>query len=100
WTQAAAVLVGLLVVRALLGVVSAPLHPTGARLVGNWIPPHGASRANGLVTAAACVGVASTYPVFGWLMDTLDWPGAFLVAGGGTLSRAAAWPPLRKAHPR
>src|SRR5262245_22270902 len=37
WTEAAALWLGLLLVRGLLGVAYAPLHPTGARLVGNWI---------------------------------------------------------------
>jgi MFS family permease len=99
WTEGAALWLGLLMVRGLLGVVYAPLHPTGARLVGNWIPPAGASLANGLVTSAACIGIASTYVVFGFLIDQFGWPTAFLVTAGVTLALALTWSVLASDYP-
>jgi len=59
FTHALPLLVGLAVVRSLLGVCNAPLHPSGARLVANWVPSGGVALANGLVTFAACIGMAS-----------------------------------------
>jgi MFS family permease len=95
-----ALFAGLLVVRSLLGVVNAPLHPTGARLVGNWIPPSGAALANGLITGAALVGITCTYILFGRLIDWTGWPAAFLVTGGVTLAAALAWAVLGADYPQ
>jgi ACS family glucarate transporter-like MFS transporter len=89
--NAAGVWLGLLVVRALLGLVTAPLHPGAAHLVYEQAPSASKSTANGLVNAAACVGIAGTYLVMGKLIDLFDWPIAFLITGGMTLLVALAW---------
>jgi MFS family permease len=86
-----AVWLGLMVVRALLGLVSAPLHPGGAHLVFEQVPSEGRSTANGLVTASACVGIAATYLVMGMLIDLFTWPVAFLISGAATLGVALLW---------
>jgi MFS family permease len=99
FTTAAPLLLGLITVRALTGMVSAPLHPSGARLVSNWVPPQGVALANGLVTFAACVGMASTYVVFGMLMDLLGWPQAFLAVSGVTLLVGVLWYLLATNYP-
>jgi MFS transporter, ACS family, D-galactonate transporter len=91
FTGAVALWGSLLVVRGLLGSVSAPLHPTAARLVGNWAPPSKANLVNGLVSGAACLGIAGTYEIFGGLMDRLGWPRAFLVTAAITLVLATVW---------
>ena len=82
---------GLLVVRSLLGLVNAPLHPASARMVFEHVPPASRSMANGLVTFAACVGIAATFYVLGALIDRFDWPIAFLISGGLTLIVAMVW---------
>jgi MFS family permease len=81
----------LMVVRGLMGAVSAPLHPAGARLVGSWVPIGGRSRANGVITGAALVGIAGTPPLFGALVAWTDWPGAFLLASAATALLSLAW---------
>jgi MFS family permease len=98
-TESVALLAGLMIVRALFGVVCSPLHPTAARLVGNWVPQQGANLANGLVTFGACVGMASTYVAFGWLMDRVGWPAAFLVCGAFTLAVGVVWSLASADHP-
>ena len=50
----------LLVVRSVMGLVTTPLHPACAQTVSNWFPESQRSLANGLVTAAALLGVAFT----------------------------------------
>jgi MFS family permease len=95
----AALLTALLVVRTLMGCANSPLHPTGARLVANWIPPSGAALANGLLTGAACVGMAAQYVIFGALIDRFDWPGAFMVMSGVTLLVALVWASVGADHP-
>jgi MFS family permease len=91
WTTPFALLTSLLLIRGLLGVAGAPLHPAGARLVGNWIPPSAATLANGLTVGAACVGIASTYYLFGKLIDAVSWQAAFLVTAAVTLVVALIW---------
>jgi sugar phosphate permease len=84
-------LVGLIMVRGLMGAVSAPIHPGGARLVGHWMAPAGRATANGLITAAAVIGIASVYVAFGALIDWLTWPLAFVLSGGVTAAVAVLW---------
>jgi MFS family permease len=98
---AGALLLLLIVIRSLTGVVSAPLHPAHARSVSLWIPFKDRAWANGLVCCAACVGIASTYVIFGFLIDWFDsrpvasgvsgWPVAFVVSGVATALLAVAW---------
>jgi len=83
--------VAMWIVRALLGIVSAPLHPACARVVGNWVEAGGRVRANGLVTGSALMGIAATPPVFGFLITRFDWPAAFLIASGVTAAVAVVW---------
>jgi len=90
-STALAALAMLLVIRSLMGIVSAPLHPGSAMAVGLYLPAAQRSKANGFITGAALAGIAATYPVFGWLIDTLDWPGAFLVMAGVTATFGVLW---------
>jgi MFS family permease len=99
FTAAVPLLLGLLVVRSVMGVTNVPLHPSAARLVANWVPPEGVALANGLVTFAACVGMASTYVVFGMLIDHYGWPQAFLICSGVTLLVALVWALASSDHP-
>ena len=90
-STALAALAMLLVIRSLMGVVSAPLHPGSATAVGLYLPAAHRSRANGFITGAALAGVAATYPVFGWLIDMLGWPAAFVVMASVTAAFGALW---------
>lgn len=88
---AANLLAGLVVVRGLMGLFTTPLHPACARAVSSWTPAKQVSWANGLVTFAAVLGMASAWPLFGALMDWLGWPGAFVVVAGALFSLTAIW---------
>ncbi|MFO0798245.1 MAG: MFS transporter [Gemmataceae bacterium] len=87
----AAMFVPLLLIRGLAGATSVPLHPGAARAVSLWVPAGERSTANGTVTAGALVGIALTYPVFGWLMDSIGWPAAFVVSGAALALLGVAW---------
>ena len=78
-------------VRALMGLMSTPLHPGAARAAGNWFPPGQQSLANGLITGASILAYAVVHPVFGSLIDRVDWPTAFLITGGLTVLLTLAW---------
>ena len=89
--ESGAVWLGLVAVRSILGACNAPLHPSAARMVFRHAPAPVRATANGMVTMAACLGIACTYYALGELIDWLDWPLAFVVCGGLTLAAAAAW---------
>lgn len=82
---------GLLVLRGLSGFCSAPLHPGAAHVVSNVMSVRQRASANGMVTAGALVGIACCYPVFGWLMDWLTWPRAFIVSGSALVVYGILW---------
>jgi sugar phosphate permease len=81
----------LIALRLCMGVTNVPFHPAAADAVSKWIPGPQRGVANGLVNAAALVGISSTYYVFGFMMDRLGWPAAFVVAAAVTGLVSAAW---------
>ena len=85
------VLLMFIIIRAAMGWLTAPLHPSHARIVGNWIPSRRQSTVNGLVASAAALGIACTYPVFGWLVAAVGWPVAFVITGSVTATLALLW---------
>ncbi len=89
--ETAGLWLGLMVVRSLLGVVYAPLHPGSARMVADELPPSSRAQANGWVTFSACVGIAATQLLMGALIDRFDWPAALLISSGMTLVVAFIW---------
>ncbi len=87
----ASLLLALTLVRGSMGFVCAPLHPAAARSIGNWFPFAQRSWANGIVTAAAIAGVALSYPVFGALIQWVDWQAAFMICAGITALWTFLW---------
>ncbi len=81
----------LLAIRSLMGLFTTPLHPACARSVSNWFPEQQRSLANGLVTGAALLAYAFVHPLFGALIDRVDWPGAFLISAAGTVLLTWLW---------
>src|SRR5213592_3447328 len=81
----------LLIVRALMGLLTTPLHPASARAAANWFPQQQRALANGLITGAALLAYAAVHPLFGALIDRFDWPIAFLISGGCTAALALVW---------
>jgi ACS family D-galactonate transporter-like MFS transporter len=81
----------LLVIRGLMGTFTAPIYPASGRIIAHWMPLGQRAWANGLVTGAALLGIASTYVGFGFLIDRFDWPVAFLITGTVTAVLALAW---------
>lgn len=92
----------LLVIRGFGGMCNAPLHPGAARVVSDIVADRGRATSNGMITAGAVIGVALTYPIFGWMIDRLNWPLAFIVSGLVFATFAALWyavsAPLRHSH--
>jgi len=85
------VLLTFILIRAVMGFFTTPLHPASARMVGNWAPSTSRSLANGLVNGAALLGIACTFKLFGALIDAFDWPLAFMIAAGATAVLTLIW---------
>src|SRR5262245_34513192 len=100
FVSASLMLPALLLVRALLGTVTAPIHPGCSRSVSFWMPYPERSLANGLVVGAATVGTASINPVLGRLIDWFGWPGAFVISGAVVAFVAWVWTLYATDHPR
>jgi len=83
--------IGLLVIRGLAGMCSAPLHPGAAHVVSDVASLRGRTTANGLVTAGALLGIAFSYPLFGQLMDRVTWQWAFVVSGLTLVAYGVLW---------
>lgn len=86
-----AIVAALIGIRIVMGITNAPFHPSAAHAISRWIPSPQRSWANGLVNAAALLGISATFYVFGFMMDRFGWPGAFLLAALATGLVAAVW---------
>lgn len=91
WIASAQIWFTLLIVRSMMGLTSAPLHPGAARSVGNWFLSEQKPLANGIITGASILAYAVVHPVFGALIDRFDWPVAFVITGAATALLAVAW---------
>jgi MFS family permease len=89
----------LLFVRGSMGMLTAPLHPSSARMVGNWFPRAQQTLANGLVTGAAIIGVAVTYRGFGVLIERAGWKAAFVISAAVTAGCTLVWARAASDHP-
>jgi MFS family permease len=99
WLPATGLFLALCAVRGLLGAFCAPMHPGAARSISLCLPVEERGLANGLVTCAAVLGAASTPLLFGWLMDLLTWPIAFVAAGILTALVTLVWGLFSEGHP-
>jgi sugar phosphate permease len=91
WTHGPSLLLGLVVIRGVMGAFNSPLHPAGARMVVRSVPPSQMSFCNGLVIFAATLGTAATFEVFGGLMQRFGWQTAFVMCGAATAVLGVAW---------
>jgi sugar phosphate permease len=89
--SAAQALFTLLAVRTFMGVFTAPIYPASARVIAHWIPFSQRALVNGLVMAAALIGISSTYQGFGILLDNVPWQHAFLLTGTITTLLGLLW---------
>ncbi len=83
--------IGLLTVRSLMGVCTAPIYPAAGRTVVLQMPIARRAESNGLITGSALLGIAAAPFVFGTLMDHYGWQNAFRVTGVITGALALCW---------
>jgi len=85
------VLHAFLVVRFLLGIVTAPLYPSCGRMSANWIPTSSQGWVQALIMAGAFVGAAISPIAFSRLMNAYGWRVSFVVAAVVTAAVYAIW---------
>lgn len=78
-------------VRAAMGVCTAPLFPAAGRVVTRRVPRTQRAGINALVNGAAMLGLALSYPICGALIDANGWPVALIGLALVTAGLAWAW---------
>lgn len=81
----------LLMVRFLMGVVTAPLYPSCGKMNANWFAPSRQGFVWGLIAGGAGVGSALSPSLFAWMLPALGWRRSFSCAAAATLALAALW---------
>jgi ACS family glucarate transporter-like MFS transporter len=86
------VLLGLILLRFLMGVAQAPFFPlTGGGMTCNWFPVSGWGFAGSFQNAGLTFGSAATGPLIAWLMDRYGWRQSFVLTAPVAFLMAAIW---------
>jgi MFS family permease len=80
-----------LVIRLGMGVMTAPLFPSCARMTSNWIPRSRQARVQGLIVAGTGLGSALSPLLFSWMIAHHGWRTSFCTAGAATGVLAILW---------
>jgi ACS family glucarate transporter-like MFS transporter len=80
-----------LIVRFLLGVLTAPLYPSCGRMAANWIPMTAQGWVQALIMAGAAVGAAISPIAFSRMIEAYGWRVSFLLAAAITAGIIAVW---------
>jgi MFS family permease len=82
-----------------MGLCTGPLYPTCARTISNWIPRPRHALVQGLVTAGAGLGGATSPLLFSWMIDTFGWQASFSMVGGAIIGLAFLWYKYARDYP-
>jgi sugar phosphate permease len=93
-------LVAIMIARGLMGIFSAPIYPASGRMLIHWLPARHRAMAMGMIVGSAPVAIASTFVLFGKLIEWVDWPASFVVAGLLTAAVALVWTVYAKNSPQ
>ncbi|HZQ96285.1 MAG TPA: MFS transporter [Candidatus Sulfotelmatobacter sp.] len=87
----AALLIGLMAVRFVLGATEAATFPVGSRAIRNWTPPGERAFANSFMMAGSASAAAASAPLVSWLMVRFGWRPAFYITSLFAFAIAAVW---------
>src|SRR5262249_15920028 len=80
-----------LIVRFLMGALTAPLYPSCGRLSSNWIPSAAQGWVQALIMAGAAVGAATSTLLFSWMIGAYGWRVSFWLAAAITAGLFLLW---------
>jgi ACS family glucarate transporter-like MFS transporter len=89
----------LLAIRLGLGVATAPLYPSCARMNANWVPLSQRARVWGWVASGAGIGGALSPILFSWMIGRYGWRTSFWLAGLVTGVLGIGWALYVRDHP-
>ena len=87
------------VIRLIMGVTTAPLYPSCARMTRNWISPAGMGRAQAFIQAGAALGGAMSPVVFVFLISRFGWRTSFWLAALATGALYVIWWAVARDYP-
>ena len=96
WSAAAALhgvvasVIGLVIVRFLLGMAEAAHFPAAIKAVAMWFPQQERALATGIFNSGTALGVIAS-PITVWLAVTFGWQFAFVAIGGAGLAWLVFW---------
>jgi len=85
------VIPALMLIRFLMGMLTAPLYPSCGRMNANWFPSERQGFVWGLVAAGAGIGSALSPSLFSWMIPAFGWRKSFGLAGFATVFLAGIW---------
>jgi ACS family glucarate transporter-like MFS transporter len=89
--SASATLLGLVLLRFVMGATQGPLFPVVGGTVAAWFPASRWAFPNALSTAGLNLGAAAAGPLIAWLMVAFGWRASFYLVAPLGLAVAALW---------
>jgi len=89
--QIVSAVVGLFLLRLLVGFAEAPSFPGNARVVAAWFPTAERGLASAIFNSAQYFATVIFAPLMGWLTFTFGWESVFLVMGAVGIVVAGVW---------
>ncbi|HWI87083.1 MAG TPA: MFS transporter [Sphingomonas sp.] len=84
-------IVGLIILRILVGLLEAPAYSVNNRVATTWFPDHERASVIGFYTAGQYFGLAFLIPVLLWIQNIIGWHAVFFVTGGVGLAWGVIW---------
>lgn len=81
WMPAASAVVGLFILRFMLGLAESPSFPANARLVAAWFPDRERGTATAIFNSAQYAALIFFAPLMGWVTEALSWHYVFFIMG-------------------
>ncbi len=89
--SAASVVIGLFVLRFLLGLAEAPSFPANGRIVAAWFPKTERGTASALFNSAQYFALVIFSPIMGWIVHHWGWQEVFWIMGGLGILFTVVW---------
>jgi ACS family D-galactonate transporter-like MFS transporter len=84
-------MIGLILLRLLIGALEAPSYPINNRVATTWFPDRERASAIGFYTAGQFFGLAFLIPVLLWIQNLVGWHAVFFFTGGIGLAWGIIW---------